>query len=128
MMKQDKSSIFTYSEAWYKCHIVQLEKPFLKVQWITDDEFHINSLERVHIYIEKEIFENFSSNSIIDEFKNMKEQKTILYICVISLISFVVIIVQNYAFIFIVLVTIIKYIWVYILAPPNLLVKIHFTN
>jgi len=67
-------------------------------------------LERVHIYIEKEIFENFSSNSIIDEFKNMKEQKTILYICVISLISFVVIIVQNYAFIFIVLVTIIKYI------------------
>jgi len=33
------------------------------------------------IYIEKEIAENFSYDSIIDEFKNMKEGKIIFYMC-----------------------------------------------
>jgi len=45
--------------------------------------FYINSLEYVYIYIEKEIVENFSFNSIIDEFKDGKELMTILCKCVI---------------------------------------------
>jgi len=67
-----------------------------------NDEFLADNMI---IYIDKEIAENFSSDSIIDEFRDLKERRTILYICVIS---FLVIIILNYVFIFIVLVTIIK--------------------
>ena len=48
------------------------------------------------IYIEKEIAENFNLYSIIDGFKHMKEQMTILQICIISLIVMVIL---NYEFI-----------------------------
>jgi len=36
--------------------------------------------DNMFIFIEKEIARNFSSDSIIDEFKNMKEQMTIIMI------------------------------------------------
>jgi len=45
---------------------------------ICGDEFLAKNMI---IYIEKEIAENFSYNLIIDEFKNMKEVETILYMC-----------------------------------------------
>jgi len=45
-----------------------------------EDEFHIDNMI---IYIEKEITENFSYDSIIDEFRDVKERRTIFYICVI---------------------------------------------
>lgn len=75
------------------------------------------------IYIEKEISKIFNSNLIIDELKNLKNGMIILYICVIS---FIVIVILNYVFIFIVLVTIIKYIHFecIILAFPKILIKI----
>jgi len=44
--------------------------------------FYINSLERIYIYIEKEIVKIFSFDSIIDEFKDLKERRTIIYIYV----------------------------------------------
>jgi len=40
--------------------------------------------DNLFIYIEKEIAGNFSSGSIIDEFKNMKEQMTIVIISLYS--------------------------------------------
>jgi len=51
--------------------------------------FYINYLERIYIYIEKEIIENFSFDSIIDEFKDLKERITILCICVISFVDYI---------------------------------------
>jgi len=57
------------------------------------------------VYIEKDITANFSFYSIIDEFQNPKEWMAILEICVIS---FIVIVILNYVFIFIVLVTVIN--------------------
>jgi len=51
------------------------------------------------IYI-KIITENFSSNLIIDEFKNMNEQMTIIQICAFSS---VVTVILNYVLIFIIL-------------------------
>jgi len=68
-------------------------------------------LERVYIYIEKEIVKNFSSDSIIDEFKNLKERRTIFCICVISFVgTFILNYIFIFIFIFIVSMVIIKYI------------------
>jgi len=36
--------------------------------------FYINILEHVYLYIEKEIVKNFSFDSIMDEFKNLKNK------------------------------------------------------
>jgi len=54
------------------------------------DEFFVDNIV---IYIAKEIVENCSSDSIINELKNMKEQMTIIYIC---MISFIVRVILNY--------------------------------
>jgi len=56
-----------------------------------EDEFLTDNMI---IYIEKEIAENFTYDSIIDEFRDMKEWKAIFYICVIS---FLVIVKLSYA-------------------------------
>ena len=43
--------------------------------------FYINILEHVYLYIEKEIVENFSFDSIMDEFKNLKnERQSFVYV------------------------------------------------
>jgi len=69
--------------------------------------FYINSLEHVYIYIEKEIVENFSFDSIMNEFKDLKKKDNPLYMCDFFYRYMVIL---NYFFIFIVLTTIIKYI------------------
>jgi len=68
------------------------------------DEFFVDNIV---IYIAKEIVENCSSDSIINELKNMKEQMTIIYIC---MISFIVRVILNYVLSVFTWVTIIKYI------------------
>ena len=45
---------------------------------ICEDEILVDN---VILCIEKEIVENFSYNLIIDEFKNILEEETILYVC-----------------------------------------------
>jgi len=89
-------------------------------------KFHINYLEHVHIYIKKEIVENFSFDSIIDGLKDLKEPKTIfLYMCDFFY-SYNYTKLLNYVLTSIELMTIIKYInFEYIiLALPKLLFKI----
>jgi len=71
------------------------------------------------IYIEEEIGENFNSNSIIDEFKNMNKWQSL------CIIAFIVMVILNYVFIIFALVEIIKYINFdcIILVLPKILVK-----
>ena len=65
----------------------------------------------LYLHWKKKVVENFSFDSIIDEFKDLKEWRKIFCICVISFVGTVIL---NYllifTFIFIVLVIIIKYI------------------
>jgi len=68
-----------------------------------EDEFFVDNMI---IYIEKKIAENFNIDSIINEFKNMMEERQ-FFKCVIC---FIITTILNYVFILIVLITTIQYI------------------